>query len=272
MSLTWGFIMRRLQCALLAAVAAIGLASVASAADMPTKAPVYNAPVAAPVYNWNGFYIGGHVGVGRNSGDLRADYLPFPAFDVFPTLANSSATGVLGGVQAGYNWQFAPHWVLGAEGDYSRTRMNSSLTAIPQQIAPPIPRPDQPTTWSRNLTWLASARARLGYTVTPNVLLYGTGGAAWGGFDYNASFVNTAVGSNNWVAPFTATSSGYVVGGGLEWMLAPHWLLRGEYLFYHLQGKSNLTTNPTFPTFPIQFTWDATNTHVGRIAVSYKFN
>ena len=79
------------------------------------------------------------------------------------------------------------------------------------------------------------------------------------------------MGSNNWVNPFSATSSGYVVGGGAEWMFWQHWLLRGEYLFYHLNGKSQLATNPVFPGNPIQFTWDTTDTHVLRAALSYKF-
>lgn len=249
-----------------AAAAAI-LAAPAMAADLPVKAPAYK----APAYDWTGFYIGGHVGGGRNSGNLRADYLPFPNFNVFPTLANSSATGVLGGVQAGYNWQFASRWVLGVEGDFSGTRMNSSLTVVPQSIIPPVLIPNQPTTWSRNLNWLATARARLGYTVAPAVLLYATGGAAWGGFDYNASFVNTAPGSNNWANPFSATSSGYVVGGGGEWMLTNNWTVRAEYLYYRLSGKSNLATNPTFPTFPILFAWNATDTHTFRVGVNYKF-
>lgn len=53
--------MRRFECVLLAAVAAIGFASAATAADMPTKAPVYKAPAQFPI-NWTGFYVGGHVG------------------------------------------------------------------------------------------------------------------------------------------------------------------------------------------------------------------
>jgi outer membrane immunogenic protein len=253
-------------------LAAAGLAVSAGAAfsaDLPTKAP---AAIVAPVKSWNGFYIGLHLGGGRNSGDLRADYLPFPTFNVFPDTASSSASGFLGGVQAGYNWQFRNNWVAGVEGDVSGTRMNSTQTVIPNQIAPPAALPNQPTTWTRNLRWLASARARLGYLVTPDVLAYATGGAAWGGFDYEGTFVNTTAGSNNWSNPFSATSSGYVVGGGVEWMFAPHWLLRGEYLFYRLQGKDQLATNPRFPTFPIQFTWGRTDTHVGRVAISYLFN
>src|SRR5664279_2938201 len=112
----------------------------ASAADMAVKAR----PMAvSPTYDWTGLYIGGHVGGGWNSGNLRADYLPFPNFNLLPTLANSSATGALGGVQAGYNWQFASHWVLGVEGDLSGTRMNSSLTVLPLQVIPTVPVPQQ---------------------------------------------------------------------------------------------------------------------------------
>ena len=47
----------------LATVAVIGFASIASAADMPVKAPVYRAPVAT-VYNWSGCYIGLNAGGG----------------------------------------------------------------------------------------------------------------------------------------------------------------------------------------------------------------
>ncbi|MFO1108730.1 MAG: outer membrane beta-barrel protein [Bradyrhizobium sp.] len=244
----------------------------ASAADLPkayTKAPP--PPV---VQSWTGFYIGGHVGGGVTDGDLRADYLsliPPVVFGVNPTLAHSSASGFLGGVQGGYNWQFAPSWVAGIEGDFSWTRMNSSFTTF-GTFTSGLPNTTQPTTWTRDLNWLASARARLGFLVTPSLLLYGTGGGAWGSLDYSGSFVNTAPGSNNWLNPFSSTRSGYVVGAGAEWMFAPHWLVRGEYLFYHLGGTSQQATNPApFPAFPIQFTYGDTNTHVGRVAVSYKF-
>jgi opacity protein-like surface antigen len=55
---------------LIAVVAVIGFASVASAADLPTKAPVYTAPVAAPDISWTGFYIGGNVGGHWSNVDL----------------------------------------------------------------------------------------------------------------------------------------------------------------------------------------------------------
>ena len=83
---------------LLGAAALIAFAAPAVAADMPartySKAPAYTAP--AVVYNWTGFYIGGHVG-GAFAGDNSLQ---------------SSDARFLGGVQGGFDYQFAPE--LGA--------------------------------------------------------------------------------------------------------------------------------------------------------------
>jgi outer membrane immunogenic protein len=85
---------------LLGAAACIVCAAPAFAADIPartyTKAPVYTAPEA--VYNWTGFYSGGHVG-GAFPGDNSLD--------------NGNGR-FLGGVQGGFDYQFAPNWVIGA--------------------------------------------------------------------------------------------------------------------------------------------------------------
>lgn len=242
---------------------------IANAADMAVKAP----PPPPEVLSWTGFYIGVHAGSGSNRGNLRADYLPFPLFGLNPTLATSSEVGTLGGGQIGYNWQAGPNWLIGVEGDVSKTVIDTDLTAIPTNFGTGTPDTAQPTTWTRNLEWLASARGRLGFIPTSNLLLYVTGGGAWGGFHYNASFLNATAGSNNWIVPFNKTQSGYVVGGGVEWMAAAHWMLRAEYLFYRLSGTSNLASNPAFltPPFPILFTWNSTNTNVVRLGASYKF-
>ena len=69
--------MRRFQFAVLAAVATIGLGSIASAADMPTKAPIYKAPVVAP-FNWSGFYVGGNVGGAAISSGQITELTPGP--------------------------------------------------------------------------------------------------------------------------------------------------------------------------------------------------
>src|SRR5664279_372777 len=104
--------MRRFQCALLAAVAVIGFASVASAADMPVKAAPMVAPVAA--YNWTGFYVGVNGGYGE--GNRSATFTPNDPLVQLTTCggviggtcappASFNIHGPLGGFQAGYNWQ-----------------------------------------------------------------------------------------------------------------------------------------------------------------------
>src|SRR6266702_971370 len=82
---------------LLAAAATVAFAAPAFAADIPprtyTKAPVYTAPQV--VYNWTGFYIGGHLG-GAFAGDNSLE---------------GSGGRFMGGVQGGFDYQFATNWV-----------------------------------------------------------------------------------------------------------------------------------------------------------------
>ena len=71
-----------------------------------------------PVYNWTGFYIGGNVGGGWDdvkSLELAPGTPGLPTGTVFPTARGS---GWLGGVQAGYNWQVAPNFLVGLEGEF----------------------------------------------------------------------------------------------------------------------------------------------------------
>src|SRR5690242_9351844 len=102
---------------LLSSVALIALGSAAFAADIPArqvyKAPAYTAP--ALIYNWTGFYIGGHVG-GAFAGDN--------------SLIGSDAR-FMGGVQGGFDYQFAPNWVMGVEAQYSWLNQNTTGVAFP---------------------------------------------------------------------------------------------------------------------------------------------
>ena len=101
----------------LGAVALLALAAPAAAADMQprtyTKAPAYTPPQV--IYNWTGFYIGGHLG-GAFAGD-----------DTF----QSSNARFLGGVQGGFDYQFAPNWVLGIEAQYSWLPTNNNGVTFP---------------------------------------------------------------------------------------------------------------------------------------------
>ena len=93
------------------AFVALGATGSALAADLSARAPYTKAPVyAAPLYNWTGFYFGGHIG-GAFNGDSNFGGL---------TTGNNGDGRFLGGLQVGADYQFAPNWVIGAEGQYIR--------------------------------------------------------------------------------------------------------------------------------------------------------
>ncbi|HEY8715207.1 MAG TPA: outer membrane beta-barrel protein [Candidatus Acidoferrum sp.] len=254
-----------------AAALNFGFAGATQAADLPTKAPPYEAPALAP--GWTGFYVGGNLGELWTTQDAVWNPLPSPAaFTVLPVTGRLDSSGFVGGIQGGYNWQLAPTWVVGLEGDYSWTGAGANIQGVWKFF--PSGQPSFPTTLSSltdNLDSLASVRGRIGYLVTPNALAYVTGGAAWGRFDYSAFARNTA---NNYLAStsFSKIQSGFVVGGGLEWALTPNWLIRGEYLYYEFGGSSVVASASLFPDFPSGFVWHNTGVQEARLGLSYKFD
>jgi outer membrane immunogenic protein len=162
----------------------------AMAADM---APLDRGPLA-PTLDWTGVYLGADVGGAWSTVQTNG--------------ATVDASGVVGGLYAGYNWQFAPQWLVGIEGDSSW----ADLT-VPAG--------------SGDVNWIGTLRARVGWIPWAATTLYFTGGAAWS--TVSISGVDTL--------PATQTKSGWVVGGGVEWALwASNWLVRAEYLNYRFTG------------------------------------
>jgi outer membrane immunogenic protein len=243
--------------------AAIGIAIAAMigtpavAADMPVKAP----PVPAPVCNWCGWYVGANVGGTWSRDPIDVVTTPVTGFGGSAAIiathgapAAASATGnlsgnrsnVIGGVQAGYNWQ-SGFWVSGIEADFQGVGRSRSLGGSGVALVGPgsgaTGTPDNTTfTGSRSLDYFGTLRGRFGYTATPTFLVYATGGLAYGRVSTSAGFstVNTAypgIGlSSTWGAGSSTSSmrAGWTVGGGLEWMFAPRWSVKGEYLYYDL--------------------------------------
>ncbi|HKS20714.1 MAG TPA: outer membrane protein [Bradyrhizobium sp.] len=226
---------------LLIGAATLGaLAGQAFAADMPprtySKAPAYTAP--AVVYNWTGFYIGGHLG-GAFAGDNSLQ---------------SSDARFLGGVQGGFDYQFAPNWVLGAEAQYSwlTGSNNNNGVLFPGGTLVAVNNNDQ----------LGSVTGRLGYTWGP-ALLYAKGGYAWR--DNN----NIAVVTGGLPAAFTTSGNrrdGYTVGGGLEYMFAPNWSAKAEYQYYNF-GNTTFTAGPP----DIVGTRFRNDEHTVKLGVNYRF-
>jgi outer membrane immunogenic protein len=226
-----GLPMRRVRCALLAAVAAIGFASVASAGDVPVKAP---APVArAGYYGWTGFYIGGNLGGSWANND--ATY--FQPLFLGSGTASFSQASVIGGGQVGYNWQIGAT-VLGAEADFDARHWSGSAT-----VAPFVGVPTALVNLTQEEKWLSTVRGRIGFT-NGNALLYATGGVAFGETQNSyTEFVATNAAQTRTLSDST-TKTGWAAGAGVEyamWKNVPGKVSLGvEYLYVDL-GDTTLS-------------------------------
>jgi outer membrane immunogenic protein len=225
----------------LLATVALGATVPALAADLGartayTKAPVY----AAPLYNWTGFYIGGHVG-GAFSSDNNFNGL---------VTGNNSNGRFLGGLQAGADYQFAPNWVVGIEGQYSWLGNGNSVIFPGGYV------------YANDQRALGSITGRVGYTWGPG-LVYAKGGYAHS--DNNETLTLGGV-----PAAFMFDSNhrdGYTVGAGLEYMFAPNWSAKAEYQYYNF-GSSRFAT----PIALVPFGSFTTDDHTVKAGVNYRFN
>src|SRR5262249_9193599 len=93
---------------------ALSFCTCAAAADLSRRPPP---PPLMPVYTWNGFYLGAHLGGGPSREDISVDGV---------NLFSTDPSGFLGGVQAGYNYQVAPNWLIGIEEEFSGTSASGS--------------------------------------------------------------------------------------------------------------------------------------------------
>jgi len=256
----------------------VGLGQNAMAADMQLPTPL--APSAEP--SWTGLYLGFHAGWGwasdeTGTGSSKFTGVPIPPFEPLTLPLNSS--GAIAGAQLGYNWQFANRWVLGIEGDASGTGLKASQTASTFSGMAGCGVPGAPcgsATMTENVSWLASARGRLGYTFGPG-LAYVTGGAAWANVDYSANASQVfPVASTLYPATFSSTKSGWVYGAGYEAMLGNSWTLRAEYLHYGFDGANTsvaaVLPHPlVVPGLSATYAWNPLNIDVLRLGINYKF-
>jgi outer membrane immunogenic protein len=229
---------------------AIALATGAHAADLGVR-PAYKAPAMAPApWSWAGFYVGANVGFASARTNIANpnDTFFFPAGSSF----DSNETGVIGGLQAGYNWQFNSV-VVGLEGDISAAALNR--TTSPGAIAPTA------DTFNGNMTALGTVRGRIGWAFD-RVLVYGTGGVA---------FANLKDQYSSPIFPFTASASssatGWTAGGGVEYALTDHWTARAEYLHVGFQNRS-ATGSPFGNSYAFAF---KDSLDIGRVGINYKF-
>ncbi len=165
--------------------------------------------------SWTGLYLGLHAGYGFGN-DSNLGIAGF---------TNNNGDGFLGGAQIGFDYQFAPNWVAGVEGQISWIDADRSWTG-PGVVL------------SRQADWLGSVTGRLGYTWGPG-LLYVKGGAAWTNDDYSL-----VIGGVPGVFTGGSNSTGWTLGAGLEYMFAPSWSAKIEYQYYDFGNTTLVGSGP----------------------------
>ncbi|RDV01111.1 outer membrane protein [Undibacter mobilis] len=206
-----------------AALAVIGLTGAASAADMPARNYTKAPPMVAG-YNWTGLYAGLNGGYGWVD-------------------TGGNPGGFVGGGQIGYNWQaYGSPLVLGLEADIQGADIDETVTG-------------GGISTTTRINAFGTVRGRIGYA-WDRFMVYGTGGFAYTRTELSATNGVASVSDKSW-------SSGYTLGGGLEWGAWDRWTVKAEYLFIH-SGDVNLN----LAGVPVSGNYDFS---VVRAGLNYRF-
>jgi outer membrane immunogenic protein len=242
----------------------------AGAADLPPVAP--QAPVVAPSPSWYGFFIGVQAGYAWGSDPVEfttATGIYAPALGAtIPFTIAGDPQGAVVGARWGTNWQ-SGSLVYGFLSDFSWSDIRSSETLV--LTAPGLA--TRSNTAEQQLEWFGTTRVRAGYLVTPNLLLYGSGGLASGSMEVTVA--HTATGFPCGVAGACKRGRddtfryGWAVGAGAEYQWG-NWSLSLDYIHYDL-GRLNFAYNdgvaPDFLVASTQFSGDMV-----RGAINYRFD
>lgn len=217
---------------LITSAAAIGLATSAMAADLPEPVaePISPEVYGPTVFNWTGFYGGAAIGGGFGKADTK----------VAGGSRDVNMNGVLGGLYAGYNYQFTPNFLVGAEGNFLLDGQSGSERVGAVRV-------------KQHAQWLASIRARAGVTFD-RFLVYGTGGVA---------FTDLNTETPGFGGSQSKTKVGWTAGGGLEYGITQNLLARVDYQY---MGFGSDTTRSGAGRVNSKF-----DTSVVTAGIAYKF-
>jgi outer membrane immunogenic protein len=276
-----GILMRTLLVGI-AGMLVIGAVNPASAADTGPPRITKERPIQSQspvsVFNWTGFYLGGNFGGARARTDFTVNASGAVGGIQLPTTTRSGSTngsGIVGGGQIGFNYEFPASWVVGVEADIDAAHITGSESACTAIGC---------TGHNTTLEDFGTVRGRLGYAFN-NVLVYGTGGWAWSNVSSTAmvtcfgrgcpgtSLLNSTISFPG--AP-SGSLSGWTAGGGVEWGFLPNWTLRAEYAHLQFDGiEANPSFSGTVLSFPVtrtaHFSANA-GIDVVRVGVNYLFN
>lgn len=215
---------------------------------------------------WNGPYIGANLGYGWADigGSVTAvDQNGNPVFG--PASHSIDADGMFGGVQVGFNRRMG-NFFVGLEADLQTADISGSSST-------PV------LTSSASVDWFGTARVRGGYA-TDTMLVYATGGIAFGHVDFDATYNN---GGALVSLSGDGTQVGFVLGAGVELALRSTWSLKIEYQYLNFGAQSasdsyswtttstvNCRTVRTTNTHTVTADLD-TDIHTLRVGLNYAF-
>ena len=227
---------------LLAGAGSLAITGAALAADLSRPFP----PPSVPVWSWTGFYAGVNGGYAWINDPVLFGG-PMGEVGVRP-----NPSGTLFGVQLGYNWQWTD-WVVGVETDidWADVFAAKNVSVIGIKGSDPFGLVAQ-----QRLRTFGTLRRRVGYALD-SVLLYATGGIAYGRTEFDTSVTDIHAGQTCGPAGFCAAVSspqwmvGWAAGVGFDWAFLPQWSFRSEYLHYDLGAVHQNLVAPAPP--PAEF-------------------
>ncbi len=266
-----------LRTILISGLATALLGGAALAADLPTKKapPAFVPP--PPVVSWTGFYIG--VNGGYAGDQFKYPFSGYLDDGADPIIngggsADLTSSGFLGGVQAGYNYQFATSWVGGIEADIDATSITGKVSVGAGGVY------DVDLPWSASAaakseqSYLGTARLRLGYLITPQFLVFGTGGLAYAQVKTSADLgynIDGDSGAFSWSK--NTTHTGWTVGGGAEYKINNNWSFKTEYLYVDLGTQTLLSGGGGDDPYTYAYSLKIHPTdNVVRAGLNYTFN
>ncbi|MDP1603985.1 MAG: outer membrane beta-barrel protein [Legionella sp.] len=248
----------------------------------------------APRGNFSGFYLGGNIGVASGhsnyltnpgcvspaEGGVFCVMSPDPSYINGLAVSNSgsgkiSSRGFTGGAEAGHNWQI-DRVVFGGEADFGALNLKKSVHASGM-----FPFAFLGNSYSlgesMSTNWLATIRGRVGLSVHPQLLLYGTSGAAFTSYHVSSSYNDNAVSADfpggSGSGRLSRNRTGWTAGGGAEWLFTEHFSVKAEYLYVDFGSVNVLVPLSNTPAFTqtMQVKSDL-STNIVRLGLNYQFD
>jgi outer membrane immunogenic protein len=215
---------------------------------------------------WTGAYAGLNIAAGWGASGGNANNWNIDGLHGGYTnnvAANGAGGGVIGGGQIGYNYAVTPLLLIGAETDFQGTSMASGSRT---GSGPLVNLNNNGVAYYPGargggvaVSWFGTMRGRIGITLVPSLLLYGTGGFAYADIEHSG-----------WGNGGTTLQSGWTAGAGAEWMFMSNWSAKAEYLYTDVSGGNNRFNNSLL--IPLKDITSQTQWNMLRAGVNYHFN